>query len=166
MPLFIENEDFLVVNACWDDKHIDWIKQNYKGKLTDGFLAKTVNDKMSEYHVIEETLKGKEKELSNYWKNSLGKDGLYAHCKTCHTAQSKKTREKYREKYNDIIYTLKQWGLEVIKAKTIFRGETVFSGLPSERAEEFNKLFSNKLVKAIFDMSGGESANQMLDYIC
>ena len=75
MPLFIENEDFLVVNACWDDKHIDWIKQNYKGKLTDGFLAKTVNDKMSEYHVIEETLKGKEEKLSKDH-SFLDKDGV------------------------------------------------------------------------------------------
>ena len=39
--------------------------------------------------------------LSEYWKHKDAKDGLYAHCKTCHTLQSKKTREKYREKYRE-----------------------------------------------------------------
>jgi len=75
LPLFIEKEDFRAVHACWDNKHIDWLKQHYKGKLTAGFLAKTINDNMSEYHVIEETLKGKEEKLSN-GHSFFDKDGV------------------------------------------------------------------------------------------
>jgi hypothetical protein len=42
-----------------------------------------------------------QKSIDNYWHNSKAKDGLYAHCKSCHTLQSRKTREKYREKYRE-----------------------------------------------------------------
>ncbi len=60
LPLFIEKENFRVVHACWDDKHINWIKQNYIGKLTNDFMALAVDKGTNEYVVIEETLKGKE----------------------------------------------------------------------------------------------------------
>ena len=60
LPLFIEKENFRAVHACWDDKHINWIKQNYIGKLTNDFMALAADKRTNEYVVIEETLKGKE----------------------------------------------------------------------------------------------------------
>lgn len=47
------------------------------------------------------SLCSEEKTINNYWKHGKAKDGLYAHCKNCHTLQSRKTREKYREKYRE-----------------------------------------------------------------
>lgn len=75
LPLFIEKEEFRAVHACWDDKHINWIKQNYKGKLTDQFLALASNEVTDENNVIEETLKGKEEKLSN-GHSFFDKDGV------------------------------------------------------------------------------------------
>lgn len=43
----------------------------------------------------------KNKLLSEYWKHIKARDGMYAHCKSCHTLQSRKTRQKYREKYRE-----------------------------------------------------------------
>ncbi|WP_298369432.1 metallophosphoesterase [uncultured Lutibacter sp.] len=65
LPLFIEKDNFRAVHACWDDKHINWLKNNFKGKLTNDFLANFNKNKSIENVVIEETLKGKEINLSN-----------------------------------------------------------------------------------------------------
>lgn len=50
-------------------------------------------------------------------------------------------------------------------ANTLFRKEGYFSGNPQERAAELNQLFKNTEISAIFDISGGDSANQILEYI-
>jgi len=65
LPMFIEKEDFRAVHACWDDTHINWLRNNYKGKLTSKFLANFNEDNSIENKVIEETLKGKEINLKN-----------------------------------------------------------------------------------------------------
>ncbi|MDV7187426.1 metallophosphoesterase [Lutibacter sp. TH_r2] len=65
LPLFIEKDNFRGVHACWDDKHISWIKNNYRGKLTIDFLANFIKNDSIENRVIEETLKGKEIILKN-----------------------------------------------------------------------------------------------------
>lgn len=75
LPLFIEKDNFRVVHACWDDKHIHWIKNNYRGKLTIDFLANFNKDGSIENEVIEETLKGKEISLQN-GHSFLDKDGV------------------------------------------------------------------------------------------
>lgn len=38
LPLFFENDHFRMVHACWDDNHINWLKENYRGITTD-FLS-------------------------------------------------------------------------------------------------------------------------------
>ncbi|MBC1460832.1 LD-carboxypeptidase [Listeria welshimeri] len=59
-----------------------------------------------------------------------------------------------------------EFGLQVILAKTIFRTEdSPFSGSPKERASELMKLYQNPDVKMIFDISGGDAANQVLPYL-
>lgn len=68
-------------------------------------------------------------------------------------------------KLETLIQRLNQLGLNVDTADTLFQREGFFSGTPRERAAELNRLFADCKVKAIFDISGGESANQILDYI-
>jgi hypothetical protein len=75
LPIFIEKEDFRAVHACWDPKHINWLKNNYKGKLTIEFLANFNKVGSIENIVIEETLKGKEISLQNGL-SFLDKDGV------------------------------------------------------------------------------------------
>ncbi|WP_111710258.1 metallophosphoesterase [Lutibacter citreus] len=60
LPLFIEKDHFRAVHACWDDKHINWLKKNYKEELTIDFLANFNINGSRENEIIEETLKGKE----------------------------------------------------------------------------------------------------------
>ena len=77
LPLFFENEDFRMVHACWDDNHINWIKNNYKG-ITKEFLSLAAEKGSKEYLVIEETLKGKESKLP-HGKSFFDKDGAERH---------------------------------------------------------------------------------------
>ena len=70
----------------------------------------------------------------------------------------------------DRIEAVKQffinWGLKIKEAKTIYRKKGDFwSGQPEERAQELMSFYSNPEIKAIFDLSGGDSANQVLPYL-
>lgn len=70
---------------------------------------------------------------------------------------------KERENIDQLLVVLTELGLHTIVAKTIYRkDQTPFSGTPQERAHELMALFTNPKVKAIFDISGGDSANQVL----
>lgn len=68
-------------------------------------------------------------------------------------------------KVEELKRVLHSFGLHVVMANTLFRKEGYFSGNPKERAAELNQLFENTEISAIFDISGGDSANQILEYI-
>lgn len=57
---------------------------------------------------------------------------------------------------------LQSFGLQVEEARTLMRTASFFSGTPIERAKELNRLFADSRIAAIFDISGGDSANQIL----
>lgn len=63
LPLYKEFENFRVVHACWDEKHINWLKENNYQGLTTDFLSRATSKNTMEYHLIEDILKGKEIEL-------------------------------------------------------------------------------------------------------
>lgn len=72
-------------------------------------------------------------------------------------------RKEDRRMFERIERTLNGFGLSVKKAKTIFQQDgTPFSGPAGLRAAELMRLYSDHEVKAIFDVSGGDSANQIL----
>jgi muramoyltetrapeptide carboxypeptidase LdcA involved in peptidoglycan recycling len=60
---------------------------------------------------------------------------------------------------------MNSFGLEVEMSNTLFRRNGYFSGSPKERAVELNRLYNDEEISAIFDISGGDSANQILEYI-
>lgn len=60
---------------------------------------------------------------------------------------------------------LEKMGLRVELAATVFRRRGPFSGTPKERAAELMRLFSDEEIKAVFDISGGDAANQVLPYL-
>jgi muramoyltetrapeptide carboxypeptidase LdcA involved in peptidoglycan recycling len=68
-------------------------------------------------------------------------------------------------KVEELIRIMNSFGLEVVMSNTLFRRDSYFSGSPKERAWELNRLFKNEEINAIFDISGGDSANQILEYI-
>jgi muramoyltetrapeptide carboxypeptidase LdcA involved in peptidoglycan recycling len=71
-----------------------------------------------------------------------------------------------KKKLRKIIRTLDGIGLDIRVARTIYRTEEApFSGTPEARAKELMKLFRDPSVEVIFDVSGGDSANQILPFL-
>ncbi|ERJ11720.1 S66 peptidase family protein [Haloplasma contractile] len=66
---------------------------------------------------------------------------------------------------NELIDVLKNLGLSVFVAKTLYKRHGSFSGTGEDRADEVMSLFLNDTIKAIFDVSGGDSANQVLPHL-
>jgi len=56
-------------------------------------------------------------------------------------------------------------GLEVVKSPFIFQKQSVFSGTARQRAETLLQFYEDKNVQAIFDLSGGDIANEVLPYL-
>lgn len=52
-----------------------------------------------------------------------------------------------------------------VYSKCIYEREAVFSGSAEERAQELNNFYKNDSIKGIFDISGGDVANEVLPYI-
>lgn len=69
------------------------------------------------------------------------------------------------ETINNLIKVLNELGLEVCVSNCIYSKYSVFNGSGKERAEELMKFFKDKSIKAIFDISGGDLSNQVLDYL-
>jgi len=60
---------------------------------------------------------------------------------------------------------LKSINIKVIKASTIFAINGDSCGTGKNRGDELLKLYANPTVDAIFDVSGGDLANEVLSYI-
>ena len=56
-------------------------------------------------------------------------------------------------------------GVKVTKSPYIFRKKSVFSGTAKERAEALMQFYEDKSVQGIFDISGGDIANEILTYL-
>jgi len=61
-PLFLEIDGIRVVHACWDDRHIEYLKK-HSSILDKDILVAAHKKKSGECKVYDETLKGKEMEL-------------------------------------------------------------------------------------------------------
>lgn len=77
----------------------------------------------------------------------------------CSNAQ----KEKWREQNQVLIEILESTGNNVLISNCIYEKYGVFSGTGKERADELMKLFSNPDVENIYDISGGDIANEVLD---
>ena len=74
-------------------------------------------------------------------------------------------KHEFSSRIAELINLLSSFGFEVVVADTLMRGFSFFSGSPVQRATELNKMFKNEEIRAIFDISGGDSANQILPYL-
>jgi muramoyltetrapeptide carboxypeptidase LdcA involved in peptidoglycan recycling len=72
---------------------------------------------------------------------------------------------EYNDKLKNIINILSIVGIKVVLSKTLFKKNGPFSGTAIERAVELIRFFKDDTINGIFDISGGESANQILEYI-
>lgn len=65
----------------------------------------------------------------------------------------------------DLIAFLTSRGCQVRESGCIYEKHSIFSGTGRERAAELMKLFEDPEVEEIYDISGGDVANQVLDYL-
>lgn len=69
------------------------------------------------------------------------------------------TKIKYLEK------KLSSININVSYAETLYANYSIFNGSGINRATELINLFTNPNIKAIFDISGGDVANEVLDFL-
>ena len=66
----------------------------------------------------------------------------------------------------NVIDRFADWGIRAVCGRTLYRhGHTPFSGSPQARAQQLMDFFTDDSITAVFDISGGDSANQILPYL-
>ncbi|MDP4147234.1 MAG: LD-carboxypeptidase, partial [Bacillota bacterium] len=71
----------------------------------------------------------------------------------------------YRTKLGMLIKVMADMGLVPVLSDFIFEDYSVFSGSGEERAKALVKFYADKDIKAIFDISGGDVANEILEIV-
>lgn len=64
-----------------------------------------------------------------------------------------------------LVETFTKIGLVPVLSRHIFAERSVFSGTAKERANTLMNFYSDNNIKAIFDISGGDIANALLDFL-
>ena len=72
-------------------------------------------------------------------------------------------KPEWKEQNQKLIEILEKCGKNVLVSNCIYEQNGVFSGTGKERANELMKLFCNPDIEAIYDISGGDMANEVLD---
>lgn len=67
--------------------------------------------------------------------------------------------------YSKLLHYLNSLEYRIVQSSCIFSKNGVFSGSRAERAEELMKMFSDPAIEEIYDVSGGDLANQILPYL-
>lgn len=74
-------------------------------------------------------------------------------------------QESTKPRINKLLEILKNLGLDVTASSTLYAKDGLSSGSGRERGEELMKLYKDSSIDAIFDVSGGDLANEVLEYI-
>lgn len=80
---------------------------------------------------------------------------------SCSNGLSNDTKEKVNT-LTDLLYSLK---LNVVISKALYKNSNNNTEDEKFRANELMNLYNNKNIKAIFDLSGGDLCNEILDYL-
>ena len=81
------------------------------------------------------------------------------------TACSNGLKKESAPNYRRLIQTLQDFGCNVKESSCIFEKDGPFSGSGEQRACQLMKLFSDNETEEIYDVSGGDMANQVLDLL-
>lgn len=76
----------------------------------------------------------------------------------CSNGQSRQNEEMIKV----LISNLNEIGLDVVCSPYLYASENVFNGLAKEKGEALMSFYKDEDVKAIFDISGGDLANEVL----
>ena len=83
--------------------------------------------------------------------------------KTAITACSNAQQSKYRAQIGELTAFLQSIGTRTVLSECIYSEDGVFSGTPRKRADQLMKMFRDPEIEEIYDISGGDVANQILD---
>lgn len=73
---------------------------------------------------------------------------------------------KNKNTIDELKLNLKSLDIEMVEGDTLYAKEyNLFSGTGEEKARALEKLFLDKDIKMIFDISGGDLANEVLDFL-
>lgn len=73
---------------------------------------------------------------------------------------------KNKNLIDELKFNLKSLDIEMVEGDTLYAKEyNLFSGTGEEKARALEKLFLDKDIKMIFDISGGDLANEVLDFL-
>ncbi len=72
-------------------------------------------------------------------------------------------KEEYRSRNEELARYLEKTGHKVLWSNDIYEKNAAFSGTGAERAAELMRFFNDPEVEEIYDISGGDLANQVLD---
>lgn len=73
---------------------------------------------------------------------------------------------KNKKLIDELKLNLKSLDIEIVEGDTLYAKEyNLFSGTGEEKARALEKLFLDKYIKMIFDISGGDLANEVLDFL-
>lgn len=71
-----------------------------------------------------------------------------------------------REKYEKLILHLKALGLDPVSSPYLFKEEESCYGVPGkQRASQLMTFYKDEAIKMIFDLSGGDIANEVISYL-
>lgn len=70
-----------------------------------------------------------------------------------------------RSQVEVLVKLLKELGLNAVQGNYLYGEESVFSGTAKERAEDLMRFYRDPEIKAIFDISGGDIANEILPFL-
>ena len=74
-------------------------------------------------------------------------------------------KTEHRENIEILIQILNELGLEPVLSEYIYEKENIFSGSQMQRAKALMDFYSDEEIKAIYDISGGDIANEILPYL-
>jgi len=80
-------------------------------------------------------------------------------------ASSDGIKKESTPKITALVEKLRSIGLVVEFSPYIYRGSSISNGTGKERGEALMKFFKDNSIKAIFDISGGDLANETLEYL-
>ncbi len=73
-------------------------------------------------------------------------------------------KEEYRKQNEELISFLESIGTRPVMSTCIYeKNESIFSGSPKEKADQLMRMFTDPEIEEIYDISGGDVANQILD---
>lgn len=71
----------------------------------------------------------------------------------------------YKPKIEELLKTMESLGIIPVCSEFIYEQYSVFSGEALDKAETLMKFYLEPQIKAIFDISGGDIANEILPYL-